>query len=54
METGALPLNAVSGEIGYEDASFFSRLFRRSVGMSPAAHRRRFGGLKKAIAKSSL
>ncbi|MER8751127.1 helix-turn-helix domain-containing protein [Mesorhizobium sp. M1050] len=54
LETGALPLEAVSSEIGYEDASFFSRLFRRSVGMTPAAYRRRFGGLRKAIAKSSL
>ncbi|WP_258122663.1 helix-turn-helix domain-containing protein [Mesorhizobium onobrychidis] len=49
METGTLPIEAVSSEVGYEDASFFSRLFRRSVGMTPAAYRRRFAGLRKAM-----
>ncbi|UVC17780.1 helix-turn-helix domain-containing protein [Mesorhizobium onobrychidis] len=49
LETGTLPIEAVSSEVGYEDASFFSRLFRRSVGMTPAAYRRRFAGLRKAM-----
>jgi transcriptional regulator GlxA family with amidase domain len=49
LETGTLPIEAVSSEVGYEDASFFSRLFRRSVGMTPAVYRRRFAGLRKAM-----
>ena len=52
LATGALPIEAVSNEIGYEDASFFSRLFRRTVGLTPAAYRRKFGGLRKAIERS--
>jgi len=52
LETGTLPIEAVSNEVGYEDASFFTRLFRRNVGMTPAAYRRRFGGLRKAMASS--
>jgi transcriptional regulator GlxA family with amidase domain len=51
LETGTLPIEAVSYEVGYEDASFFSRLFRSRVGMTPATYRRRFGGLRKAVAK---
>ena len=51
LETGTLPIEAVSNEVGYEDASFFSRLFRRNVGMTPAAYRRRFGGLRRAIGR---
>lgn len=31
--------------VGYEDPSSFRRLFRRRTGMTPAAYRRRFGGL---------
>lgn len=49
LETGTLAVEAVSNEVGYEDASFFSRLFRRTVGMTPAAYRRRFGGLRKSV-----
>ena len=32
-------------------ASFFSRLFRRRVGMTPAHYRRRFSSLRRALAK---
>ena len=35
---------AIALEVGYEDASFFNRLFRRMVGLTPAqGSRRRFG-----------
>jgi transcriptional regulator GlxA family with amidase domain len=50
LETGDLSIEAVANEVGYEDASFFNRLFRRKVGMSPAQYRLRFGTLRKAIA----
>ena len=46
LAIGALdPIEAVALEVGYQDASFFSRLFRRKVGLSPAQYRRRFGAL---------
>lgn len=50
LETGDLSIEAIANEVGYEDASFFNRLFRRKVGMSPAQYRLRFGSLRKALA----
>ena len=34
---------ATANEVGYEEGSFFRRLFRRKVGLSPDAYRLRFG-----------
>lgn len=42
LEEARLPVDAISAEVGYEDASFFRRLFRRRVGVSPAQYRRMF------------
>lgn len=50
LEAGDASVEAVANEIGYEDAAFFSRLFRRRVGLTPAQYRRRFGGLRRALA----
>ena len=47
-------IEAVAQEIGYEDASFFRRLFRRKVGMSLADYRRRFGGFRKALTAAAI
>lgn len=49
LEATDEPIEAIANEVGYEDAGFFSRLFRRSVGLSPALYRKRFGGLRKAL-----
>lgn len=49
LETTDLPIEAVANEVGYEDASFFGRLFRRKVGLTPAQYRKRFGALRKAL-----
>jgi transcriptional regulator GlxA family with amidase domain len=49
LEGGDLPVEAVANEVGYEDASFFGRLFRRKVGMTPARYRRRFGALRRTL-----
>lgn len=46
LESGALPIEAIANEVGYEDAGFFSRLFRRQVGITPAQYRKRFGSLR--------
>jgi transcriptional regulator GlxA family with amidase domain len=49
LESGDLPVEAIAHEVGYEDAAFFGRLFRRKVRLSPAQYRRRFGALRKAL-----
>jgi transcriptional regulator GlxA family with amidase domain len=45
LEAGGMPVEAIAGEVGYQDSSFFSRLFRRKVALTPAQYRRRFGAL---------
>ncbi len=50
LEVSTQSVETVAWEIGYEDASFFGRLFRRRVGLTPAQYRRRFGGLRRALA----
>ncbi len=49
LETGDLPVEAIANEVGYEDTSFFGRLFRRKVGLTPAQYRRRFGSLRRIL-----
>ncbi|MDT3680485.1 MAG: helix-turn-helix domain-containing protein [Burkholderiaceae bacterium] len=49
LEAGDEPVEAIAWEVGYQDASFFARLFRRRVSLTPAQYRRRFGGLKRRI-----
>jgi transcriptional regulator GlxA family with amidase domain len=49
LETSDETLDKLAERVGYEDATFFSRLFRRSVGLTPAQYRRRFGALRRAI-----
>ena len=50
LETTGLSVEAIANEAGYEDASFFGRLFRRKTGLTPAQYRVRFGSLRKALA----
>lgn len=45
FESTDLPVEAVAFEVGYQDASFFNRLFRRKVTLTPAQYRKRFGAL---------
>ena len=42
LETGDGPVDDVGFEVGYEDPTFFRRLFRRTTGLTPAAYRRRY------------
>ena len=49
LESGTLPVEAIANEVGYEDAGFFSRLFRRQVNLTPAQYRKRFGAMRKAL-----
>jgi transcriptional regulator GlxA family with amidase domain len=49
LETGNDAIEAIANEVGYEDAGFFGRLFRRSVGLSPHQYRKRFGSMRRAL-----
>lgn len=58
LEAGEQAVEAISAEVGYEDASFFRRLFRRRTGVSPSDYRRMFqpvarAGLGAAAAKGA-
>ena len=43
LETSRLAVDEISVEVGYEDASFFRRLFKRRCGLTPSQYRRMFG-----------
>ena len=49
LERGNEPVEAIAVDIGYSDSSFFSRLFRRKVGLSPVQYRQRFGRLAREL-----
>lgn len=49
LESGDASIESIAFEVGYRDASFFNRLFRRKVMMSPTQYRRRFGSLRSRL-----
>jgi len=49
LEASDATIEAIAEEVGYEDAGFFSRLFRRHVQLTPAQYRKRFGSLRRAL-----
>ena len=50
LESGDEPVEAIANAVGYEDAGFFGRLFKRKVSLTPVQYRRRFGAMRKALA----
>jgi transcriptional regulator GlxA family with amidase domain len=52
LESTAASIESIAHETGYEDAGFFSRLFRRKVSLTPAQYRRRFGSMRRALGAS--
>lgn len=46
LESGDEPVEEVSERLGYADPSFFRRLFKRQVGLTPSQYRRRFRGMR--------
>lgn len=49
LERTDAPVEAIALEVGYQDASFFGRLFRRKVALTPAQYRRRFKPLSQRL-----
>lgn len=49
LETGAMPVEAIGFEVGYEDPNFFRRLFKRMTGITPARYRQRFSRIAMAV-----
>lgn len=45
LETGAGVVDEVGYRVGYEDPTFFRRLFKRTTGMTPAAYRRKYASI---------
>ena len=45
LETGRDGVDDVGSSVGYEDPTFFRRLFKRTTGMTPAVYRRKFAPL---------
>jgi transcriptional regulator GlxA family with amidase domain len=54
LETSDLPVEAIANEVGYEETSFFGRLFRRDVGLTPAQYRLRFGALSRTLSTREM
>lgn len=42
LETDALSIEEIGASVGYEDPASFRRVFKRNVGQSPAAYRKKF------------
>ena len=49
LETTDMAVEAIANAVGYEDPSFFGRMFRKKVGMTLARYRLRFGSLRRAL-----
>lgn len=49
LESTDNSIESIAEQVGYEDSSFFSRLFRREVGLTPSQYRLRFGALRRAV-----
>jgi transcriptional regulator GlxA family with amidase domain len=45
LESTDLSVEAIAQEVGYEDTSFFGRLFKRKAALTPAQYRRRFAAM---------
>lgn len=49
LESTELSVEGIALEVGYQDASFFNRLFKRRVNLSPGQYRRRFAPLGRQL-----
>ncbi|MFZ0486935.1 MAG: helix-turn-helix domain-containing protein [Arenicellales bacterium] len=53
LETTRITVEAVANEVGYEDTTFFRRLFRRRVGLAPREYRARVGALRTGLREAA-
>lgn len=49
LEASDDSIEAVAEQVGYEDAGYFARLFKREVNLTPAQYRKRFAGLREVL-----
>lgn len=49
LETTAAPTEKIARDVAYEDGSFFRRLFRRKVGITPREYRKRSGSIRQVL-----
>ena len=54
LEATNEPIEAIANEVGYEDAGFFARLFRRSVNLTPGQYRKRFGAVRRELSQPTI
>jgi transcriptional regulator GlxA family with amidase domain len=54
LETDMVPIEDVAASVGYEDAASFRRVFKRRVGLTPAAYRRKFQRLSQITAPAGM
>ncbi|HEX4914314.1 MAG TPA: helix-turn-helix domain-containing protein, partial [Vicinamibacterales bacterium] len=47
LETSDRPVDDISATVGYEDASFFRRVFKRRTGLVPLHYRRMFQPIRR-------
>ncbi|MBW8371117.1 MAG: helix-turn-helix domain-containing protein [Thiobacillus sp.] len=52
LEAADAPIEAIANEVGYGDAAFFARLFRRKVMLTPAQYRKRFRAMRQVLGGS--
>jgi transcriptional regulator GlxA family with amidase domain len=53
LESGKRSIQQVSSAVGYDDVAFFRSLFKRQIGVSPAAYRERFGTPPRALVQGT-
>lgn len=53
LELGALPVEEIARQVGYEDGSAFRKIFQRIVGLAPGAYRQRFSVVRGESAAQS-
>jgi len=52
LERTRIPISEISWNVGYQDASAFSRIFRNTTGLTAGEYRNRFGVLARRVSKS--